>query len=323
MNKRIVNRVIWRIDQLGLDLTGEIVLTEVGFNNYLYTPIIPALARAKKVFAWVKDSSFGDADSIINSCNALAGELGCSDLIEFFKGDFCREHLEQATIITNSGFLRPLDKNKLKWVREEAVIPLMFEAWELRGEDIDIEYAKQKGIKIAGTWENHPNLEVFKHVGPLALKMVFEAGYEVFNNNILVWSNDEFGEEAAKAFKLAGANSVLLTDEINRLKNLKEIDFIFFCHYKEVRSVHDILLKNIHQKKLSNLGIIHLYGDLNFSLLKNRVYRIYPEKDGYNKTMSFTLSHVGINPLIDLLVSGFKVGQLLRSNKIDSLVQII
>ena len=55
-------------------------------------------------------------------------------------------------------------------------------------------YFKQKGIKVAGTWENHPDLKIFDGCGHLAVKISQEAGYEVYQNKIIVWSNDHFGE---------------------------------------------------------------------------------------------------------------------------------
>lgn len=323
MNLRIVERIHSRIKKLDLDLSNEVVLTEVGSNKYMYTPIIPVLARAKKVYAWVRDSSFGSADLIIEECTTIAKHLNCLEVLEFYKGDFCKQHLNQATIITNSGFIRPIDKRKIDEISRGAVIPLMFEAWELREGDIDIDYAKERGIKIGGTWENHPKLEVFKHVGALALKMAFEAGFEVFNNSILVWSNDQFGLEAAKAFKAIGAKSVVVSTEIKKLKQMDGIDFIFFCDYHGNTQIDKMLINNLSSERLKKIGVVHLYGLLKVENIVNIISSLYPEKDGSNQTMSYTLSHVGINPLIDLLVAGFKVGQVLRSNKKDPIAQII
>ena len=57
-----------------------------------------------------------------------------------------------------------------------------------------------KGIKIAGTWEDHPKINVFQSFGSLSTKLALEAGFEIHNNNILVWSDDNFGDVSQKAF---------------------------------------------------------------------------------------------------------------------------
>ena len=44
----------------------------------------------------------------------------------------------------------------------ETVISLMYEAWEFRDTDVDLNYCKKNRIKIAGVWENHP--DVYSHV---------------------------------------------------------------------------------------------------------------------------------------------------------------
>ena len=47
--------------------------------------------------------------------------------------------LRQADIVTNSGHLRPLDAPTIRAMKPTAVIPLMYEAWELRPGDVDLD----------------------------------------------------------------------------------------------------------------------------------------------------------------------------------------
>jgi maltose-binding protein MalE len=105
----------------------------------------------------------------------------------------------------------------------------MYEKWELRQADIDIEFCKQKGIKVAGTWENYPALKIFDYCEQLIVKMVFEAGYEIAQNNILVWSNDHFGKLAQKGFLANGASSVKKVFAASDVySNAAKVDFVFF-----------------------------------------------------------------------------------------------
>tara|TARA_R110002033_G_scaffold92356_2_gene141796 strand:+ start:319 stop:1311 length:993 start_codon:yes stop_codon:yes gene_type:complete len=316
-NSRVLFKIRRKIEELELDLTGYTILTEVGSSEYIYTPIIAALANADRIIAYTKDSKYGSAENNISSCKVLLKTLSLSDRVEFYSEDILQEHLENADIVTNSGFLRPLDEGKLKFLKKSAVIPLMYEKWELRNSDIDVEYCNRNKIKVAGTWENHPSLLVFNHIGPLALKMALNAGYEVYNNKIIVWSDDHFGEVVEQAFLNIGAKEVILTtDEKYLLENIEDVDFIFICDYDEEREFGGKDFFNFENllRKNKNFGIVHLYGRIDFAKNKNLLTNIYPNFDGFSSLMTFTLGNVGINPLINLQVAGFKVGESLKKN---------
>ncbi len=64
------------VKTLEIDLSGQTVLTEVGSNNYILSPIIPLLAGAKKVYAWTRDSRFGKSADIISECISIAKSVG-------------------------------------------------------------------------------------------------------------------------------------------------------------------------------------------------------------------------------------------------------
>lgn len=323
---RILNKIKKSIKTTKLDLTGYTILTEVGSGLYTFTPIIALLAKAEKVYAWTNDSAYGKAEENIKTCISIIERSNIDKKIEFNIGDKNIKHLQEADIITNSGFLRPLSEEKLKYVNENAVLPLMYEKWELRDSDVDVEYCQKKNIPVAGTWENHPTIKVFDHVGPLAIKMAFEAGYEVFNNNILVWSDDNFGEVITDSFKDIGANKVIMTTDQNTLYDeAKSLDFIFITDYDEDREFgKDGFFDFEKLSQLNNtLGIVHLYGKIDAKKASRYLSVVYPNVNGRSNTMSFTLAHVGLNPFIDLQVAGFKVGELLKSGKKSDLVQII
>ena len=41
----------------------------------------------------------------------------------------------------------------------------MYESWELRDEDVSIDYCTKRGIKVVGTNENFNDIKVFQHIG--------------------------------------------------------------------------------------------------------------------------------------------------------------
>lgn len=313
------------IQNLDLDLSGVKVLTEVGSDYYKFLPIIAGLAGAQNVFAWTRDSRFGKAKNIIERCQELLDHVGLKSSVQFFDGEINFDHLRHADLITNSGFLRPLDEEKLKHCKDTVVIPLMFEKWEIRPEDINLEYCQKNHIKVAGTSESHPDIQVFQYVGPLAIKMAMEAGFEILGNKICVWSDDDFGDEATKAFYKLGAREVIQTTNFQELiSQVDQMDFVFVADYSESRTYFSNDFFDLDQiiKINSNLGMIHLYGCLNYLEYKNKMHgMIYPEKDGAEKVMSFSLGHVGHNPIIKLQTAGLKVGELMMKNKSSRLMQ--
>jgi hypothetical protein len=201
----------------------------------------------------------------------------------------------------------------------------MFEAWEFRESDIDIEYCKTNNIKVAGTNEHHPSINVFDFLGPLALKLAFNSKMEILRNSILIWSDDDFGKVAYEAFKSAGADKVDMTIDTEQLySQASGLDFIFICDYSESRVIigdNGIFDLTILQQENPALTFVHLYGRVDPLFARKFDFNVYPEKQGYAQVMTETLGHVGLKPFIDLQVAGFKVGAELLNNKLSELSQ--
>ena len=326
-NKRAIKLAKEIIAKLDLNLDGQVILTEVGSNYYLFTPIIAALGNAKKVYALAKDSLYGRGEDIKQQCLALADMLNITN-IEIAVNAIPEQFIREADIITNSGNLRPLDEKVLKKAKKGVVIPLMYEKWELRKEDIDIAWCKNNDIKVAGTWEEHPDIKVFGACGQLAIKLAHEAGYEVYDNKIIIWSDDHFGEIISDAFISSGAKEVITTVNYAELiKNINNCDFIFICDYDETRSYFGTTGSILNVEELINItnsfGVVHLYGEVDSNLLATKGINVYPAKMGKARHMTQTLGYVGLKPIINLQAAGFKVGELVARNEESSLVQLI
>ena len=326
-SERALRLIKEAIGALQLDLSGQVVLTEVGSNNYLYAPIIPALAGAKKVFAWTRDTQYGKGDDIRDDCLRLAGQFRVKDdTIEIVVNKKEVGQIKAANIVTNSGFLRPIDAEMLKYVdAKRCVIPLMYEAWEYREQDLDIHECHKRGIKVAGTWENHPDIRVFDAVGPLALKLALEAGYEIHQNTVVVWGEDEFCKMAGSSFKQIGVSDVIMTTDPNHLyRVLPDVDFVFFSDYKEQRVLlgEDGILNADKIKELNpSVGFVHLYGALDYAFAAKHSLNVYPKKNGASSVMTESLAYLGERPVIYLQAAGFKVAQCLLQGVEHSLVQ--
>ena len=324
---RAVRIIRKTIEFLNLDLNPYVVLTEVGSHNYIYTPIIPLLAGAKKVYAWTGDSPYGKGELIADSCLEIAKFLGVEERLEFSVNKKNNKHVRMADMITNSGFVRPIDKAFLENAKRNIVVPLMFEAWELRSQDIDIQACTEKSVWVAGTWESHPKIRVFDYIKELTLKLLFEAGFEISGNNFIVWSSDHFGQKAKEVLTCNDAESVVLTSNYDELlSNIKDIDAVLLFDYHETRDyfgpdgIFNLAeLKNIN----SHFAVIHLFGNVNVKYLREKEIEAYPDKKGNASSMTFTLAYLGLLPVIRLLTAGFKVGQESLEKKLSNLSQPI
>ena len=162
MSFKVSSAIEYLISHYNLNLDGQVILTEIGTDEYAYLPEICLKADAKKVIALVKDSIFGNASSIINNYKESNFYKDYKDQLEIISDLIqCSQSLQEVTLITNSGHLRPIDKNLVSLVNKSRHIALMYDIWEFRDSDINLEDCKKFQIPIVGTYEHHSDLKIF------------------------------------------------------------------------------------------------------------------------------------------------------------------
>jgi hypothetical protein len=201
---RIVRLMRTVIAELDLDLSGLTVYTEAATGAYAVTAVLGALARAQRVYALARDNRYATSDQALAETKALAQAAGIDAAIEYVL-EKRQTHLAKADIVTNAGNLRPLDAQTIGWLNPGAVIPLMYESWELRHSDLDINACWEKGIAIAGTNERHPKVRLFDYLGMMALKLMLDSGFEVLGSRIAVVCNNPFAPYLARTLVDCGA----------------------------------------------------------------------------------------------------------------------
>jgi hypothetical protein len=160
------------IDRLELDLTGLTVLTEAASGPYLFTPLTAAQAGAT-VLALTRDSPYGSASSVARDTIREAAEWGVADRLEVGT-ERSQDWFGAADVVTNSGFVRPIDADAVAAMKPTAVIPLMWETWEFRADDLDLEACRERGILVMGTCETRPPCDMRGYSGDLAQKLLTE-----------------------------------------------------------------------------------------------------------------------------------------------------
>jgi hypothetical protein len=178
------------IQDLNIQLKDECVLTEAASGAYACTPALAALAGAE-VHAFARDSKYGSARECMNEVQVLSELCGVSNRIHFHT-EKNEMPWERATVVTNSGALRPLDSTILERISPSCRIPLMFEAWEFRSQDLDLDYCKLKRIRVAGTNERHAQVDVFGYLGDMVVRLIQDSKQTPYRNKFIVVSNNDF-----------------------------------------------------------------------------------------------------------------------------------
>lgn len=308
-----------------LDLTDLVVFTEAASKNYVVTPVIAAMAGAK-VYAITSDSQYGKARDIEEFTYNFAEFCEVRDKIEvIFEKQ--KEIIMKANIITNLGFVRPVDKKLIEMMNEKAVVPYMCEAWEYREGDIDLEACKSKNIPVLATNEDYSGLEVFDFCGNLCIKMLFELEIEVYKSKIVVVGKDKFARVIEKYLKAIGSEVYIienLKSEMNR-RYLENIDALVVADYSK-----DIIIGTINSqispKELIDLSrkisVIQFAGDVDVDELHKYDIPFFPQRRLGKFRMGMTLANLGPKPVIDLHCAGLKVGETmararLRGKSVD------
>jgi hypothetical protein len=178
------------VERFALDLSGLAVFTEAASGAYLWAPLLCARAGAGRVYAVTRDSRYASADEVTRTTLAAADQLGVAGTLDIAVGRR-PDWLADADVFTNSGFVRPIDAGMVEAMKPTAVIALMWETWEFRDSDLDLDACRRRGILVLGTDERRPPCDMTGYSAVLALKVLFELGLEGFGTRVLLLGGQE------------------------------------------------------------------------------------------------------------------------------------
>ena len=165
------------IEATRLDLSGLTVFTEAASGPYLWPPLLAARAGARHVFALARDSRHHRADDVQAATERLGGA------IEVVRD---KARLGEADIVTNSASLRPIAASDVARMKPTAALPLMWETWEFRADDLDLEACREHGILVLGTIEDQPPCDMVPYLRPLAARLLLDLGLEVQGTSVVL-----------------------------------------------------------------------------------------------------------------------------------------
>ncbi|WCB46378.1 hypothetical protein [Nitratidesulfovibrio vulgaris] len=323
--ERSARLALQAISRFGLDLSGRCVYTEAASNAFAWTALIAAMTGAE-VTAQTRDSRFGTADEVEADTLRLARTLGVADRIRVVRAPD-RAALARADVVTNLGFVRPISADKVAWLKEGAVICLMWEPWEFRPEDLDLAACHARGIPLLGTNERDPQLRTFRSVGLLAVKLLLEQGLEILGCHVALLGKGHFADEARTCLESLGAQ-VTVADTPCALPcddaGHAPLDAAICIEHMR----HDLLLVgqggvlDTSRPLPVGLTIVHICGLADPEAARAAGCAMHPECPAAPGVMSFTTAHLGPKPVIDLHAAGLRVGQAWLDNDPQTLSRL-
>jgi len=311
---RLAKGIIKAIEKFNLNLTDKVVLTEAATGNYVVTPVIAAVAGVKKVYAFTKDSVYGSMEKVKKETNSLAKILNVEDKV-FIINSFGDVDFESLDIVTNTGFLRPVTRDLIEKLPCKCVIPLMYEPWEFRRGEIDLEACYEKGVKVYGTNEGDERLRTMEYIGFVVLYLLLENKYSPFSSKVLLMGCKKFVDPTSHILVQNGYAVEEFVDYNARL-NPKIYDAIVILeHKKDVLLIGDKPEAFIDKDEIrEDTLVIHICGNVDFN---NARFKFVPQNIKPFGYMSITTDFMDPQAVIDLHTAGLKVAEgMLKANEL-------
>ncbi|MEV7648997.1 hypothetical protein [Arthrobacter sp. NPDC089319] len=300
----------------GLDLSGAHVLTEAATGPYMVTPVIAALAGAE-VTAVTTASRYGTVREVADATAALADSVGVADRITVTDHKTAAL-FEAADIITNSGHLRPITGAYAEAIRPDCVVSLMFEAWELDWNrlDIDLQRLHQRGIRIAGTNERHPLVNVFSYLGPMAVAQLSDAGVPAYGSRIALICDNPFHSYLVEGLARAGAQVQSGKTPADLVNFDKPEAIVVSMTPTGSPVIGGDLLRQL-ALQWPTVVLSQFWGDISREECREAGLAYWPIDAPAGGHMGVLPSRLGPDPIVRLQAGGLKVAQVLRLDPPD------
>jgi hypothetical protein len=296
-------------------------LTEAASGVYLFNPMIPILAGADRVVTFCRDSHYATVEEVKINMSKAYMDVGLGNSYDF-STCLTPNDLSAANVITNSGHLRPFDAEFLEGLSETAVIPLMWEPWELRAGEIDLEVARRRKILVMGTNEHEDPCDMRPYSFLTAIRLMMDHQVTIVQDNILV-----IGDQVSLALPIDEGFSRLgyACKRLSLSADFKEMEekirwatYILVAEHKDHRMLLGanawIKTKQLVKANINGVGVIA--GTVDREDLEVNGISVYPgqvAKPGY---MSYLPSELGPYPVMKLFAAGVKVGQVMANARL-------
>lgn len=332
MTNARIDKILKRcIREFGLDLSGLTVFTEAATGGYLWTPIMAALSGAEMVYALTADSSYASKGDVRDQTLCAARQWQVAERIHVIF-EKSKESIGQSDIVTNSGFVRPINREMISWMKKTAVVPLMWETWEFREGEVDLSACKERGVLVLGTDEDKPPHEMYAYGGYIAMKLLFEMGLEGYKTRtLLLGGGAGMGRSIYTHFQRLGMEVDWFSDMYDESRPYGQLAE----HFAKQGPCYDALILAEHSDPVCLLGrggllsyeiikelnpslcIGVITGNLDVEGLKLSGLQFFPDKIRPAQYMSYQASDLGPLAVLELYAAGLKVGEMMARSRLS------
>jgi hypothetical protein len=306
--RRLVRLMSAAIDRCSLDLSGLTVLTEAASGAYIVTPVLAAMAGAD-VYALAAGTAYASSEEIQKLTVELA-RLGM--VIDRIQLVYSKDPtiVGAADIVTNSGQVRPIDAEMVAHMKPSSVVPLMYESWEYRHTDVDLQACRARNIVVAGTNERHLGVDVFSFLGQMAVMQLHDAGIAVRGSHILLLCDNSFAPFIMHDLKNVGADVTerrrLTADALS-----PHCDAVILAMQPREAPAFTAGDARLLSHKAPGAVLVQYWGDADRAALAAAGVPVWPAEAPRAGHMGILPSAIGPEPIVRLQAGGLKVGQIL------------
>ncbi len=291
-----------------LDLSGLTILTEAATGAYATTAVVAAMAGAARVYAIARPSRHGSVAAVESEVLRLASFAGVAPRVAVLRTTE-PETVRMVDIVTNSGHLRPLNARLLRELPDRAVVALMFEAWEIRPGDIDLDTCRRRNIPVVGVNERHPAVDVFSFLGPLCVKQLHDCGIAVYGSRLALVCDNEFADWIRRGLSATGA-SVDLFKQCDEVFPEAWDAIVVAMRPGTAFNVGDAEARHLAAVSPPGAAIVQFWGDVDRAALAAHGLTVWPLLPPSRGHMGILLSAIGPEPIVRLQTGGLRAAEL-------------
>jgi hypothetical protein len=307
-NGRLTDLMRAAIDRCNLNLSGLTVFTEAATGAYVVTPVIAAMGGARHVFAVTQPTRYGTVEEVRSATLELARHAGVADRIEIVTSK-SETIVGQADIVTNSGHVRPIDTSMIGSMKRGAVIALMYESWEFRSDDLDLDACLRADVLVGGTNERHPQIDVFSYLGPMAVRLLHDAGVSAYRASVLLLCDNPFRSFLEHGLRAGGA----IVESVDRVSAAKGRNFDAIVVSLTPRAEPRLDAGDAHEiaRRWPGAVVGQFWGDLDRNAFAAAGIPMWPVSAPKPGHMGILLSALGPESIVRLQTGGLKAGETL------------
>jgi hypothetical protein len=184
----------------------------------------------------------------------------------------------------------------------------MFEAWEFRSEDIDLEACLRRNIPIVGVNERHPAVDVFSFLGPLCIRQLQDCGLAVYRNRIALLCDNEFAGPIFKGLSAVGATVTMFSGTGELGRDEWDAVVIALTPGAEPR-IGATEARHLAASVPLGATVVQFWGDVNRAALMECGISIWPQTPPKAGHMGILLSDIGPEPIVRLQAGGLRAAE--------------